>query len=220
MPTTATAPHDPRTEFLFLGAAPAIDLVNTEVVVRGRPRDLLATPAALATWLRELVAYHPDAAVVEGPTGAMPPDAALLAAAKRLRAALRAVMTAIVAGRAVAAADMAVVNDILRTADRAVAPDAGGTFRAIYRGRPGEPDAALFPVAASALDLLTTKDLTRLRHCDNERCVLFFYDTTKSATRRWCSVGCMNRARSIARYRARKQAAGRGRGQEAPTGRS
>lgn len=27
-----------------------------------------------------------------------------------------------------------------------------------------------------------------------------FYNTSKSVTRRWCGEGCMNRARSAARY--------------------
>ena len=67
------------------------------------------------------------------------------------------------------------------------------------------PDATLLPIARSAVDLLTGKDLARLHRCANDRCVLLFYDTTKSATRRWCSIACMNRARSSRRYRERKQ---------------
>jgi predicted RNA-binding Zn ribbon-like protein len=49
-------------------------------------------------------------------------------------------------------------------------------------------------VALSAVDLLTRKDHGRLHRCENARCVLLFYDTTKSSTRRWCSTGCMDRA--------------------------
>lgn len=57
------------------------------------------------------------------------------------------------------------------------------------------------------LRLLTEGDLRRLHKCRNERCVLLFYDTTKSGTRQWCSLDCFNRTRSSQRYRQRKAAA-------------
>jgi lactoylglutathione lyase len=46
----------------------------------------------------------------------------------------------------------------------------------------------LLPVAESAADLLTVRDLSLLRKCENPACVLFFYDTTKNDARRWCSM--------------------------------
>jgi len=107
-------------------------------------------------------------------------------------------------GRAVAAADLAILNRVLATGYEAVALDAGGKLRSTFGSRESGPDSALLPVARSAFDLLTTKEPSRLHRCGNDRCVLLFYDTTKSATRRWCSVGCMNRARSAARYRTRR----------------
>jgi predicted RNA-binding Zn ribbon-like protein len=62
----------------------------------------------------------------------------------------------------------------------------------------------LLPIALSALDWLSSGDRPRLHRCANPRCVLLFYDTTRSATRRWCSLGCMDRARSARRYRQAK----------------
>ncbi|WP_371860020.1 CGNR zinc finger domain-containing protein [Thermosporothrix hazakensis] len=64
----------------------------------------------------------------------------------------------------------------------------------------------LSTIALAAFQLLTEYDLTRLRACQNPACPLFFYDTTKSATRHWCSVKCKERARSIVRHRQSKQA--------------
>ena len=81
-----------------------------------------------------------------------------------------------------------------------------GSRRADYGVREDGPDATLLPIALSARDLLAGRDLRRLRRCGNRRCVLLFYDGTKSATRRWCSVRCMDRARSSARYAERKAA--------------
>ncbi|MFL5652938.1 MAG: CGNR zinc finger domain-containing protein [Ktedonobacteraceae bacterium] len=55
------------------------------------------------------------------------------------------------------------------------------------------------------LILFTRAEKHRLHICKNERCILFFYDTTKSATHQWCSLECMNRARSLQHYRHVKE---------------
>jgi predicted RNA-binding Zn ribbon-like protein len=139
--------------------------------------------------------------------------AALLESARELRAALRRVAAAVAEGgdgTFVEAADLGVVNGILQAGHPVVSVDPGGMFRPMLAPHGAGPEAALLPIAHSALDLLTGKDPARLHRCANERCVLLFYDTTKSATRRWCSVGCMNRARSAARHRARKRQSGDG----------
>lgn len=189
----------------FVGEALALDLVNTEVVVRGTRRDLLATPADLVAWWRAAAGRHPSA----GFAGAPPiDDPALLPAAKVLRGALRALLGAVADRRAAPTDHLAVVNRVLATGSEAVVVGADGALRAAYPTREPGPEATLLPIARSALALLTERDPARLHRCGNERCVLMFYDTSKSATRRWCSVACMDRARSAQRYRARKQGSG------------
>jgi predicted RNA-binding Zn ribbon-like protein len=199
-----TEAQEPTGDFVFLGGPLAIDLVNSEVVVRGRARDLLASPERLAVWQAEARAHHPEAAIA--PTASALDDSALRAI-KELRAALRAMFTAIVDGRPVGEADLGLLNQILRGSHQVVRVADDGRFRASYEGDADGVTGLLLAIARSAFDLLTGQDLTRLHHCANPRCVLFFYDTTKSATRRWCSVACMDRARSSARYRARQQTA-------------
>ena len=58
----------------------------------------------------------------------------------------------------------------------------------IYRFRQAEQGAILLPIALSAFHLFTQAEKHRLHKCKNDRCILFFYDTTKSATRQWCSL--------------------------------
>lgn len=189
--------------FLFVGEALALDLVNTEVVVRGKRTDLLDAPNALAAWWRAARARYPDAFGAGDP--AVSPDDGALPAATALREALRQIFGAVADGRdgrVIAAPDLSVLNRVLATGYQAVVIDGGGALRPIVGSRDTGPDGTLLPVARSAFELLTTKDPARLHRCSNDRCVLLFYDTTKSATRRWCSVGCMNRARSAARYRS------------------
>jgi predicted RNA-binding Zn ribbon-like protein len=58
----------------------------------------------------------------------------------------------------------------------------------------------LWSVAWSAVDLLTTGDLTRIKVCpggDGTSCQWLFYDDTKNRIRRWCSMeNCGSTAKS------------------------
>ena len=65
----------------------------------------------------------------------------------------------------------------------------------------------LAPVAEAIADLLAHGDFDLVRHCEGEKCVLWFYDRTKGHHRRWCTAqGCGTRAR-VAAFRARRAAA-------------
>lgn len=192
--------------FLFTGDSLALDFVNTAIVVRGQPRDLLDAPGDLVAWLHASNAIHPARGLaIGGSTLAV--DGVVLARAKAFRAALRGLFSAVIAGEAIAAADLDALNHVLRTGFLTVDVDEDGQFRQVWRSHDAGADELLLPIARSAMALLTESDLSRLHRCANERCVLLFYDTTKSATRRWCSTGCMNRARSSRRYRERRAAA-------------
>jgi predicted RNA-binding Zn ribbon-like protein len=201
-PDSSTAPSP----FVFVGEALALDLVNTEVVVRRKPLDLLAAPDAYAAWWREAGVRYPDVA------GHLPATRAeanpeLLPAVMALRAALRALFEAVADGAPVPIDGLAVLNRALGSAHDAVSLDSEGEPRPLLVPREPEADGPLAAAARSAFALLTGADRSRLHRCANGHCVLLFYDTTKSATRRWCSTACMNRARSAERYRAQKDAA-------------
>jgi predicted RNA-binding Zn ribbon-like protein len=62
-------------------------------------------------------------------------------------------------------------------------------------------DSLLWPVVASAIDLLTADHGDRLRVCDAPGCTSVFLDTTRNGSRRFCqSQGCGNRTR-VRRFR-------------------
>lgn len=70
-------------------------------------------------------------------------------------------------------------------------------------------DRMLWPVARSAVDLLVGEDPTRVRQCTGpaDDCGWLFYDVSKNANRRWCSMeGCGSQAK-MRRYRARRRPA-------------
>jgi predicted RNA-binding Zn ribbon-like protein len=189
--------------FVFVGEVLALDLVNTEVVVRGKPRDLLAAPEDVSHWWHAAQRSYPSMDVVQA-SGVVRFDTAALAALKGLRTALRGIFGALADGTTPASTDIDVVNSILRTGVHALMLTSSGAVQPVYQAQPGA-DSMLFAIALSALRLVRDGERQRLHRCSNDRCVLLFYDTTKSATRRWCSLGCMDRARSAKRYRAAKQ---------------
>jgi predicted RNA-binding Zn ribbon-like protein len=70
-------------------------------------------------------------------------------------------------------------------------------------------DGAIWRVALSAADLLTSTDLALLRQCNGDECGWMFLDTSRNRGRRWCDMkDCGNRAK-VRRFRRRQEQGGR-----------
>ena len=68
-----------------------------------------------------------------------------------------------------------------------------------------EPRQLIVPLAQSAADLLCNGDLSLVKRCANPSCSLYFYDTSKNHTRRWCSMEtCGSRMKMAAYYQRRR----------------
>jgi predicted RNA-binding Zn ribbon-like protein len=68
-------------------------------------------------------------------------------------------------------------------------------------------DSLLWPIVASAVDLLTSGDIADVKKCDE--CDWLFLDSSKNRSRRFCKTVCGDRARArryYARHRADLQA--------------
>ena len=156
-----------------------IDFINTEMVVRGEPVDVI-----------ENLDY------LKSPR--------LVREARALRAALRKQAESIAAGgRSLVAA--AEINRVLKAAPSYPQLEKG-ELRTVTTFT--DPIGALSDVARSAAEFLASGDYSRLKHCEGKGCVLFFYDTTKNHARRFCSAeGCGNRYKAAARYERLKRAA-------------
>lgn len=63
-------------------------------------------------------------------------------------------------------------------------------------------------IALSFADLLIHREVRRLKVCENPHCRAYFYDETRSGTRRWCIPRCANLWKAR-RFRARLRNAGR-----------
>jgi len=205
----AETPHLPSSahETLALRGALALELINTETLDRGKRHDALASPDALARWWEEICKHYPEQCIIEGAGEPIAWTSELLEAIKALRMALRTLATQVVEEQTVEEEDLGPVNAILALGYAALERTAQGTIKAgMYLRDPGQGNV-LVPIALSALRLFTESDWRRLHQCHHDRCIVFFYDTTKSGTRRWCSPGCMNRARSIQHYQLTKKKA-------------
>jgi predicted RNA-binding Zn ribbon-like protein len=166
---------DPRP---LTGEPLPLDLLNTRWVENGEERDLLSDPGGVAAWL----AGH----------GFGTPDGERAGAALR---SARSVMTGLLDDPAAhtAAFDELLAHGRLR---RGYGPDGAVT-------RPEVDDADLLPAwtAAEALLRLLETRPDRIRRCAHDDCVLHFLDTTRSGTRRWCSMtSCGNRTKANRHY--------------------
>jgi predicted RNA-binding Zn ribbon-like protein len=124
---------------------------------------------------------------------------------KWVRAAIRTLCTNLVERQLLDGEALTTLNTILAMGYPALEAASGQELVAVYRTRQVDEAAVLLPIALSALQLFTQAEKHRLHACKNERCILYFYDTTKSATRQWCSLECMNRARSLEHYQHIKE---------------
>jgi predicted RNA-binding Zn ribbon-like protein len=179
--------------FHFIGGRLCLDFVNTEVIVDGQRRDLLASFPDLVTWLKQTNVLEPfQTRVVSNRRGEV-----VFRRALDLRAHLREMA----AGRPAHALDS--INALLRQAygyEQIVRSHSGFTRQ--FHLHIDDPVNLLVPIAEDAGDLLCDGDLSLVKKCKNPKCILYFYDTTKSHTRSWCSMAfCGNRAKAAAHYR-------------------
>jgi predicted RNA-binding Zn ribbon-like protein len=190
--------------FIFIGQNIALDLVNTEKKVRGKLCDLLATPEAIMQWWHAALQHHIDSAAVLPNSELLALDNSAFSTVRAVRGSIRQLFGAVVDRTTPNAQAIDVLNSVLRLGHHTLMLDEQGTLQTRYATLHGGADVLLFTVTRSVVQLLES-NRQRIHRCSNPRCVLFFYDTTKSATRRWCNLECMDRARSAKRYQASKQ---------------
>lgn len=181
-------------EFLYLSGDVSLDFVNTELVLRHARVDTLTDDEAVANWLRGAGLAPPT-----DPRG-------LATAARGLRAAIREIATATAERRAPSEDSIAILNEFLaRPAAVHVLDRRGKLLVASLRVMRDDAASCLYPIAVAAMTLFTERDHRHVKKCANPHCILFFYDSTKSHTRRWCSMGvCGNRAKAAEFARRRR----------------
>jgi predicted RNA-binding Zn ribbon-like protein len=181
----------------LLADHPALDFLNTVAIVNGQPVDFLQSDEEVLRWLESA-----NLAVA----GKQPRFArsTLLYSARTLREIIGNMVEKRKAG---GKADTAAFNTFLMKA--------GSYPRLVWESRKPlriervrdqkSPGQVLALIAEAAADLLANGDFDLIRQCEDEACILWFYDRTKSHRRRWCSMAVCGNRNKVKAFRQRQQ---------------
>ncbi len=126
-----------------------------------------------------------------------------------LREAVYHIFSASAADQPIPEGDLSVLNHYIQRAMSHVALKPGPEGMAMdWETRPETLDRMLWPVARSAVDVLTSDLQEHVGECQDDRgCGYLFLDTSRNGSRRWCSMeSCGNRAKAQRHYgRARSK---------------
>lgn len=193
--------------FLFVGNHPCLDFINTEMIIRGQRTDLLAERTDLIAWLvRAKFLSAGEGREAAAGLGRVKGER-LLSEARALRAILRGMAEQIVANKPVPQSAVEAINRLL--SQHPGYPQlfrTNGRFERRFYSEASGAAQLLLPIAEAASELLCIGDLSMVKKCRNDACILYFYDTTKNRARQWCSMGlCGNRTKVAAHYRRQKK---------------
>ena len=153
----------------------------------------LESYAELGTWAQRMgILGAAEGERLRRAASERPEDAAaVVARAVELRASLMRIFTALAGSKEPRAEDLDTVNGALRA--RWIVPGPSG-FRRDWVGDAQALDRVLWPVAHSAVELLSCEQHRKVRQCATKGCFrLFVYGDRR---RRWCDVNiCGSRAR-------------------------
>jgi predicted RNA-binding Zn ribbon-like protein len=185
---------------LFLAGHPALDFLNTRMRVNGQLEDCLQRGEDVLRWLEQ--AGFPTSEI-----GSAAARVSLLDSARRLRENIRSLVEKRKTGQR---GDPSFLNGVLAEAQShpRLVWNKPRSLRIDRVGRRDTPQAILAPVAEAAADLLATGDFRLVKRCEDESCVLWFADNTKSHHRRWCSVALCGNRHKVAAYRKRRRGDG------------
>ncbi len=199
--------------FLFVGNSLCLDFVNTALMQAGQPLDLMSDPGKLMVWLVQAkILDEKQRGAIDAAWKGSPELECVFRCALEFRAGLRDMAGRIVAGKPVPPAMVAQINGWLgKHTGRVELKKISSGFEKRFQADFEEPAQLLWPIAESACDLLCYADLALVKKCENAACVLFFYDTTKNHSRRWCSMNiCGNRMKVAAHYQRQRSRKGSG----------
>jgi predicted RNA-binding Zn ribbon-like protein len=185
-----------KDDLLFVGDHAAIDFINTVHMVGGVLTDTLNCDEDVRQWMVRSKLSPAGPATVWA-------DGELLRAARQLR---EIAVNGLESGKGKKRLSVAKLNAFLSHSlsyPQLVAEGSHSRIKRSYVAR--TPREFLALLAESVADLLANADFNLIRRCAGEKCVLWFYDRTKSHHRRFCRAAvCGNRAK-VSAYRARQR---------------
>lgn len=177
-----------------------LDFVNTVREARHRRGRTRSDPLSDSRSTAEFFRSH-------GVTVAGPADPKVLHTLRQMREFLTSVLETLTGGGALPESAMARVNSYFSLAPclyHAEKSENGYEIKVVPLF--SDWNWALCMIAASFTRLAAPERVPLLRKCENPDCARFFWDETKSHTKRCCCDGCANLMK-IRRYRAKKHGA-------------
>ena len=191
--------------FLFIANDPCLDFVNTEVVLVGARTDLLQSFTDLTAWFEQAnLPSMPEVHRLAKVWGDTPEAKAAFQAAKALRSVLRnSVERVASAGKVPSDLADRLEEELQHPRLATDVAHSLGRLKTKPRWVLEKPGDLLVVVAHYAANFFAGADYSAVRKCENPECILYFNDTSKNHTRRWCSMDlCGNRAK-VAAFRDR-----------------
>jgi predicted RNA-binding Zn ribbon-like protein len=198
--------------FYLLGNRLALDFANTVVAPRGHG-DALRSWESLLDFLVAAGEVAPERAGPIKGLGASERGETrrVLGLALHLRDAVRAMVEALSSGQMADPASVDAVNDVLRVTDgHDELARAGAGWRLAFVPREQRLEWLLAGVARSAAELAVEGPGAPVRKCGNPKCVLYFYDSSRTGRRRWCSMAACGNRSKVAAFALRKKRRRRG----------
>jgi predicted RNA-binding Zn ribbon-like protein len=173
------------------------------------------SPVEMLTSYQELVAWSVHAAILAGEEANAlieiskhQPDQAstVLEQVVRLREVIYRIFSTVANGQQPLDADLAEFNTWLsRTFAQLYIVEKENGFAWDWREAGAALDRMIWPVVKDTADLLTSKELDRVRECADGKCGWLFLDTSKNRSRKWCDMkDCGNRAKVRRHYRRKR----------------
>jgi len=189
------------------GGELCLDFCNTGQGARGaRQVEWISDYGELLIWLHAASAINAKQAATLRATAGRSPEAAhrVWARALTFRAALARALIANAQERKPSSEDVqAIQSEYARALRYARLAPAEEGYRWVIDAEAEELDAALQPIVESALSLMTSPRMARLRRCGNATCFWLFIDETKNCSRRWCEMASCGNVMKVRRHRAR-----------------
>ena len=200
----------PYTEtFRCPGGELCLDFCNTGQGARGsRGEEWITDYAELVAWLQAAGALAPRHASALRAAAERAPEAAerVWSRALRFRETLARVLLARAQGKSPDGEDLRLLEaEYARTARYARLSSTDEGFRWTLDSQADDMELALRPLVESAISLMTSPRMARLRRCGNQTCYWLFIDETKNCSRRWCEMASCGNLMKVRRHRARQR---------------
>ncbi len=210
----ATQDTTPSRVFDLSGGRLCLDFTNTVSSRDSKPRERLASYADLLAFARATSALDEQVARrLLDEARRRPGDAeGVLRQAIALREALFRIFLARAEGREPAPSDVAHLSAALSSAlaHRRLTRQGEG-YALGWDDASAALEAPLWPIVESAVELLTSGELERVRVCglhESQECSWLFLDQTRARTRRWCSMKDCGNVAKARRHQARAKGGG------------